>query len=265
MDVSLAFCRKNIYKALSTNSKQTEIRMNAIIRNIPNAVTCMNVLSGTIAIIVASKGVEPFWCSLPAWQWACIFIGIAAVADFCDGLCARLLHAYSEMGKELDSLCDLVSFGVAPAVLFYQCVASTQAPEHQWIGWLALLIPVGGALRLAKFNIDTRQTTSFIGLPIPANAIYWIGFVAFTYEHEGAVSLWWFILSAILLAYAMVSEIPLFSLKFKNLRLKENLKRYVLILCAAVSVISMGLTGLMWTIMVYVLLSLIPSSQSSKS
>lgn len=191
-------------------------------------------------------------CGLYAWQWAMISIAMAAVADFLDGFAARSLHAYSNLGKELDSLCDVVSFGVAPAVLLYNCLI-TSHPECWW-AWMVVLLPVAGALRLAKFNIDTRQTTSFIGLPIPANAIFWIGYVAFCYSQNGNGTQWFVSVPAILLfSWLMVSPLRLFSLKFKTYGLKGNFWRWLLILTSIVCVACMGVPGLMWLIVAYVL------------
>lgn len=224
--------------------------MNALTRNIPNSITCLNLASGVMAIITASQGDTTLW-GMEAYRWAWIFIGIAAVADFLDGFAARLLHAYSNLGKELDSLCDLVSFGVAPAMLMYYCL-DTMAPGS-WVKWMAILIPVCGALRLAKFNIDTRQTTSFIGLPIPANAIFWIGYSALCYGGAEFTAQWYWALLAILLeSWLMVSPLKLFSLKFKTWGWKGNQWRWLLIATAVAMVAIMGVPGLMWLIIAYV-------------
>lgn len=226
--------------------------MNVITRNIPNSITCLNLAAGVMAIICAAQGDRMLW-GLEAYNWAYIFIGIAAVADFLDGFAARLLHAYSELGKELDSLCDMVSFGVAPAIIMYYCLDTVGIPA--WTRWLVFLIPVCGALRLAKFNIDTRQTTSFIGLPIPANAIFWIGASAWisSYHYPGTI-----VVVAVILAMSlcMVAPMRMFSLKFKNLSLHDNVLRYGIVLACIAFVIFYRLPGLMWTILLYILLSL---------
>lgn len=228
--------------------------MNAITRNIPNAVTCLNLVAGTLAIICAAAGASPWW-GLQGWQWAAIFVGIAAAADFLDGFFARLLRAYSELGKELDSLCDLVSFGVAPALILFYLLPSVEALD--WIRWCVFIIPVGAALRLAKFNIDTRQATFFIGLPVPANAIFWIGFCGMITSGASFLTLIAVFLPLLLFeAWLMVSPFKLFSLKFSNLSWKDNKYRYILILAAAVLIFCMGIGGLMWLVIFYLLLSL---------
>lgn len=230
--------------------------MNVIKANIPNAVTCLNITAGAIAVIFALGGAGEQMCGLPCRVWAYIFICIAAVADFLDGFTARLLGAYSELGKQLDSLCDLVSFGVAPGMLLFATLGQCQPLE--WLRWCALLVPVAGAVRLAKFNIDTRQTTSFLGLPIPANALFWIGYTALV---QGSGVSWlaqWWIVIPLLLAecWMMVSEVPLFSLKFKTWGWTGNTRRWILIASAAVCVFCLGWAGLLWLILIYIGLSL---------
>lgn len=223
------------------------MRKNIIVRNIPNTITCLNIIGGTAAIICASKGNVQMW-GLSAWQWAWIFIGISALADFCDGLSARLLGAYSDMGKELDSICDVVSFGVAPAILLYNAILAAHAPE--WLAWTSLLIPIGGALRLARFNTDPNQATTFTGLPIPANAVFWIGFTSLYYELHG-INNWITLICIIGMSWLMVSSLRMFSLKFHGLGWKGNTQRWMLVLATLLFIIAGGITGLMWTILYY--------------
>lgn len=228
--------------------------MNVIVRNIPNTITCMNLVAGVMAIIAAFHGSEPLW-GLAGYQWSWIFIGLAAVADFCDGFAARLLHAYSSLGKELDSLCDLISFGVAPSLLIFNCM--TEMGGTPWLAWPVLLVPVFGALRLARFNIDDRQTTSFIGLPIPANAIFWIGYSALVYQNVGFLTQWYVFLPVLAVeSWLMVSPVHFFSLKFKTWGWKGNQWRWLMIVSAVALVAITGVPGLLWTIAVYTLYSL---------
>lgn len=226
--------------------------MKSLKSYIPNTITCLNLLSGCAAVFFAfNLGMETG--SLSPMSWAFIFIGAAAVFDFCDGLSARLLHAYSPVGKELDSLSDLVSFGLAPAFLVMNSMQSYGASV--WVSAIALFIAVMGALRLAKFNVDTRQATSFIGLPIPANAIFWIGALAWIDSHAypGDIVMALLIVAISLL---MVSELRMFSLKFANLSWRGNVRRYVVLAAAVFFVITEGISGFAWTIVLYILISL---------
>ena len=198
------------------------------------------------------------------YLWAFIFIIIASVFDFLDGFAARILKAYSNIGKELDSLADVISFGVAPGMIifvFLRDALPVQYPDSLFIhlSYLAFLIPVFSALRLAKFNIDDSQATSFTGLPTPANALFWGSLILvisgcdkhLSYIIPGIIT-GIFIFSAM-----MVSKIPMFSLKFKNYGWKGNEARYALILIALLLVAFFNLSGISITIVVYILMSLI--------
>jgi CDP-diacylglycerol--serine O-phosphatidyltransferase len=228
--------------------------IKAIRNNIPNAITSLNLLCGCLACIAA------FHCNdtmcgtaFKGYEWAFIFIGLAAVADFFDGLVARLLHAVSGIGKELDSLADLISFGLAPAMVLYNMMLGHGAGHWALV---ALLLPVFGALRLARFNIDTNQATTFTGLPIPANAIFWIGFTAWYATYP--TPLWMVLLLIVALALLMVCNMRLFSLKMHNLSsLKQNWAQYLQVVATVAFVVLMGLKGLAPAIMLYVLLSII--------
>lgn len=220
---------------------------------IPNTLTCCNLLSGCVAIYMAFHEHQLFG-SLTGASWAMIAIGAAAVFDFLDGASARLLKAYSPLGADLDSLSDMVSFGVAPAMLVLNVMMGCTL--HPWLCWTALLIPVCGALRLAKFNIDTEQASYFRGLPIPANAIFWIGMYGWIarYGYPGTAVM---VILIVLVSLAMVARFKLFSLKFKNFDFHENFIRYVIVVAAILFVVFYGLSGLVWTIALYVLLSLL--------
>jgi len=227
--------------------------------NIPNAITCLNCLCGTLAIIAAFHGVDDTLWGLSGYQLAAVFIALAAVADFLDGLSARLLHAVSGIGKELDSLSDLVSFGVAPAMMILNVMHAAQ-PESA-LCYAAVLLPVFGALRLARFNVDTRQTTSFIGLPIPANAIFWIGMTHFYATHH-TMSPWIVVALVVLFSWLMVCNLPMFSLKLHSLSPRDNWAQYLLIAGAIVLIVLLGLSGLAATIALYVILSIINNARA---
>lgn len=228
--------------------------MNIITRNTPNAITCLNIAAGVLSIIAASQASNPMW-GLKGFQWAFIFIAIGALADFLDGLAARVLRAYSDVGKELDSLCDVVTFGVAPALIIFYFFRENN--PDAWVCWTSFLIPICAALRLARFNIDTRQTTTFIGLPVPANAIFWIGYVALAAAGVQFLYEWYVFLPIMVVeCWLMNSPVKMFSLKFTNLSISDNLPRYLLVVAAAVFCFSLGVGGLLWLIIFYILLSI---------
>lgn len=185
-----------------------------MMKQLPNIITCMNLFSGCVGVWFAFNG---------NFEGAALAILFSAVFDFLDGMTARLLKAYSAIGKELDSLADMVSFGVVPGAIVFSMLSANGTEIYSF---LAFLIPVFSGLRLAKFNIDERQATSFIGLPTPANAIFWAGLaLAFSTWLENNP----YVLIGIifLFSYLLVAEIPMFSLKFKNLTWKDNKLQFV--------------------------------------
>ena len=231
--------------------------LKSIKNNIPNAITCMNLLAGSLACVCASHGSQPTgYGSMAYYQLAFIMIAAAAVFDFFDGFVARLLNAVSPIGKELDSLSDCVSFGLAPALIVF--FMTRELYPESWIAFCALLIAIFGAVRLARFNTDDTQATSFVGLPIPANAIFWIGFCNHFYTQPSTTANEYIILAAIIvLSYAMVSRLRMFSLKFKHYGLRGNIHRYLLILCTISSIAIFGVSGLAITIIIYFALVLL--------
>lgn len=230
-----------------------------IVNNIPNFLTLMNLLSGCIAIIFSFHAFEPIKGSetqavaMPGWQWASLMIGIAALFDFFDGAVARLLNARSPIGKELDSLADMVSFGVAPAMLLMNVLLAANAGM---LAYCALFLPLMGAVRLAIFNIDASQATEFRGMPIPANAIFWIGFVGYMAAGHNINSSIVLILIAVM-GLLMVSRMRMFSLKFHHLRFKGNVLRYGIMIAAVLLVALLGLPGFTLTILLYIALSIL--------
>lgn len=236
-------------------------------KNIPNFITSLNVVSGTLAVLFAIKG---------NLTLSVILILAAAVFDFFDGMSARLLKAYSPLGKELDSLADMVSFGLAPGMLMMVMLEYSLFGTNVRMGNLsglpfweiaiiasALLIPVFSALRLAKFNIDTRQTNSFIGLPTPANAIF-ISSLALITEHGRFSGLDRLLLQPVSLviitigmSLLLVSELPMFSLKFKNLTWRDNQTRFIFLGLSIILISTLGIYGITASIATFILISLI--------
>ena len=214
-------------------------------KHIPNFITCLNLFSGCVAVLLAFKG---------NYQGAFIAILVAAVLDFLDGFAARALKAYSPMGKELDSLADVISFGMAPGAIVFSLLSETKTFE--WLPYLAFLIPICSGLRLAKFNIDERQTSSFIGMPTPANAIFWGG-LAFSYSGLLVQNYWVLIVLAVLFSYLLVAEIPMFALKVKNLAWKDNQIQYIFLLVTIILLVIFQLNAFAPIIGWYILLSVL--------
>ncbi|MCQ2128371.1 MAG: CDP-diacylglycerol--serine O-phosphatidyltransferase [Bacteroidaceae bacterium] len=225
-------------------------------KNIPNAITCCNLLSGCVAVSQAFAG---------DMEMAFLFIIIGALFDFCDGLVARLLHVSSPIGKELDSLADCVTFGVAPSAMVFGTLQ--MLTENEYLPYIAFIMAAFSALRLAKFNLDERQTTSFIGLPTPANALFWASLIV-GYQDEIIASLSFakfiIIIMVLICSYILIAEIPMFSLKFKHYGWKGNEIRYIFLLTSLVLIIIFFEKALAIAIAWYVLLSVISNAFSKK-
>ncbi len=232
--------------------------MNIFRKSIPNALTLMNLLSGFVGLL--------FWQTNILLAASCIYI--AMVFDFLDGFFARLLGASSETGKELDSLSDIVSFGVLPAcVLFgvlYPDFVWLRLEEIQPVAFLLALIPLLSAVRLARFNLDDKQKYGFRGLPTPANA-FWIAAVPFIVHHAPESSFAYKLFSgetgilifSLLGAVLLILPIPLMAIKFKNFSFKENSFRYGFILFSILLFLFFKWTGIPIIILTYVVLSVI--------
>jgi CDP-diacylglycerol---serine O-phosphatidyltransferase len=248
-------------------------------KQIPNLFTLLNLVFGCIAIVfilqngeqIVSLGADGTTnVNLPekiTWASYCIFF--AAIIDFLDGFVARLFKASSDMGKQLDSLADVVSFGVAPGMILYQLLRIGFAREADGldisIAWLlpAFLIPAAGAWRLARFNIDTEQTYTFKGLPIPAAGLFVAALPLIIWYPSGLVDLrailinqWVLYTVIIVLSWLMVSRLPLLSMKFKDYSVQNNLPRYILIVAAIIGFIFLKWLVLPVVIILYVILSL---------
>ena len=226
-----------------------------ITKHIPNTITCCNLFSGCVATCMAFSG-EP--------GKALLFIILGAVFDFFDGMTARLLHVSSPIGKELDSLADDVTFGVAPATMVYSLLYTLSYPA--WLEsmrgvlpYVAFVMAAFAALRLAKFNLDERQTMGFIGLPTPANALFWgslvVGWGEELYAIPSIVPLLFVLM--FVSCYLLVSEIPMFALKFKTWGWKGNEVKWLFLLSCVPLLILLGIGALAIIIAWYLVLSII--------
>ena len=233
-------------------------------RQIPNLITLGNLLCGVLACVCASNALLP---------WAALFICLGIFLDFFDGLAARLLGVPSPLGKELDSLADVVTSGVAPGIILFFLVGYSY--HDSWIeilSYLAFLMPLFAAYRLAKFNIDTRQSHSFLGLPVPANALIWVGIALYAVPFDSCCGHEWMpvtenhifliglIAGSLITNILMVSEMPMFSLKvnFKDMSWKSNSVQYLFLIgCVAIVAACRQWYALSLIILWYIILSAI--------
>ena len=235
---------------------------NIITRNIPNTITCCNLISGCIATLSAFMG---------EIHMALLWIIIGAIFDFFDGMSARLLHVSSPTGKELDSLADDITFGMAPAaIVFYEMgimeYPAFLAPVQPYMPFVAFLIAAFSALRLAKFNLDERQAMGFIGLPTPANALFWGALLVGAGDIiENTTWMVPVVIVMILLScWLLVSEIPMFALKFKHWGWKGNQVKYIFIISCVPLLVIFGVTAFAIIIAWYVLLSALVNTLNRK-
>ncbi len=217
-------------------------------KHIPNTITLLNQASGIVACLMVLNG---------NYLYAMAFVLLGALFDFFDGAAARLLRVSSPMGKELDSLADMITFGLTSGLLAYKLMMPL-ADVCFVLPYSGFLITLFSALRLAKFNIDERQTSSFIGLATPANALFWFG-LAVGYEPllSQPSSPWVVLALTLLSSYLLVAELPMFSLKFHNFRWSENRVRFIFLIGVVAFVALFRLQSLSVIIIWYVLLSLV--------
>lgn len=242
----------------------------SIKKYIPNAITCCNLFCGCLAIVAAFNN---------HLVWTAYLVGIAAVLDFFDGFAARLLKVSGEMGKQLDSLADMVTFGVVPGVVMYLLLGMnmnynrsiptedfpTTSSIDMFLPYLGFLITIFSALRLAKFNIDKRQTDSFIGLPTPANSILICSLPLITKFHldehgqypNMLLNPYLLIGLTLVMSYLLVAELPLFALKFKNFGWENNKIRYLFLIVSMVLLILFKFIAIPVIIFLYIALSFI--------
>ena len=255
-----------------------------MIKQIPNIFTLLNLIFGCLAIIaILQNGITIQYgadgaqlVDIPEKIWmASLFIGIAAVVDFLDGFVARLFNATSEMGKQLDSLADVVSFGVAPSLIIYQFLRMSFAKEESGIdvsiAWLApsLLIAAAGAYRLARFNLDNSQQYGFKGIPIPAAGLLIASLPLIYWNTDNATIInlllnkWVLYALIIIVSGLMVSRLPLMALKFKNLSVKDNLAKYILIAFSIIAALVFHWLSVPIIFLAYIILSLAFKNKNS--
>ncbi|HTQ26827.1 MAG TPA: CDP-alcohol phosphatidyltransferase family protein [Puia sp.] len=253
-------------------------------KQIPNLFTLLNLIFGCLALIFTlQNGISVMYgpdgtqlVDMPEKIWmASLFIGLAALVDFLDGFVARLFKATSPMGKQLDSLADLVSFGVAPGMLMYQFLRMSYMKQVDGVDiaviWLlpALLLPCAAAYRLARFNLDDSQQDGFKGVPVPAVGLLVASFplIYWNVDSEWIVSMllnkWVLYGLLILLSYLMVSRLPLLALKFKDLSVKNNFPRFLLLVTAIVALIFLKWLAMPVIFVFYIVLSLFFKNQAT--
>ena len=220
----------------------------SIKKHIPNTITCCNLISGCIATYYAFQA---------AFELALLFIVIGAVFDFFDGMVARMLHVSSPIGKELDSLADDITFGFAPSAIVFEYLR----PETELLPFIVFIMAAFSALRLAKFNLDERQALGFIGLPTPANALFWGALITGAGEWMKSAPFIGPNLSLVILGgvfiscWLLIAEIPMFALKFKHWGWKGNEIKYLFILSCIPLLLLLGITGFAAIIAWYIILS----------
>lgn len=229
-------------------------------KNLPNVFTCLNLLCGCLAIVSVFHGNEILLAGM---------VFLAAMFDFMDGLTARKLNAYSDLGKQLDSLADMVTFGVVPGMILYNLIIGRQSQDiisNQFIfsilKYFPFIVTVFAAFRLAKFNTDKRQTNSFLGLPVPAMGIFVTSFpLIIRYDQWNLTPVltnpFFIIVISIILSLLMISEIPLFALKFKNFKWTDNKIQFVFIILSVLLFSFLLFTAIPVIVFLYIILSLI--------
>ena len=246
-------------------------------KQIPNLFTLLNLVFGFLAIIVilqngiviASGPSGEYLIDMPEKIWmASLFIAIAAVVDFLDGFVARLMGATSELGKQLDSLADVVSFGVAPGLILYQFLRLAVAREETGLDastmWLipSVLIPCAAAYRLGRFNIDPSQSHGFKGVPVPATGLVVASLPLIYWNTDSTVisnlllNKWFLYVIILVLSYLMVSTLPIMALKFKDFTIKNNIPKLIILLIAILSVIVLKWAAMPVIFLSYIIVSL---------
>lgn len=217
-------------------------------RHIPNALTCANLLSGCIGVVFAFKG---------QLEVAAYAVLISGIFDFFDGFLARLLHVKSTIGKELDSLADMVSFGFLPGVVMFKLLEQSNN-TFEYLPYAGFLITIFSALRLAKFNIDTRQTEDFIGLNTPMNTLFIVSLPFIQRDHPELIgSTLLLVCLSVLMSTLLISEIRIFSLKFGTIAWADNKIKFVFLIISAVLIAFLKFAAIPFVLILYIFSSLI--------
>jgi len=232
---------------------------------IPNGITLLNLLCGCIALVFASHR---------NFEMALAFVCLGIFLDFFDGFFARLFKVSGPLGVQLDSLADMVTSGAVPGLVLYQMMIDTSTTMGlsylQWFPYLGFIVTLGSCYRLAKFNIDTRQTESFIGLPTPANALFILSLPLVLRDTDSIIVLEmlttpsFLLVIALLSAYMLNAEIPLFSLKIKSRRLKDNALQIGFLIASVLLLVFFQYLGIPLLIIVYILLSIFNNKRGKK-
>ena len=220
-------------------------------KHIPNLLTISNLICGCVALYFTFQGELVITAYL---------IGLAAIFDFMDGTAARLLNVSDPIGKELDSLADMVSFGLVPGTVVFHLLEESQLSQYSFV---ALVIPILSAFRLAKFNIDKNQNENFLGLPTPANCLVFVSIpLITTFNSESRIAYLFeipeiLLITTILMSLALVSRINMFSLKFKNLKFKDNKFRFFLITMSIILLTWLEFSAIPIIILLYIMMSIV--------
>ena len=221
-------------------------------KNIPNIITLGNLTLGVLAITNILSG---------NFTISCYFIFIAGLLDFLDGFLARILKVSSELGKQLDSLADMISFGVAPSIIIFNALSQNNS-THIDLSFIIVLIPICSAIRLAKFNIDDNQGYSFLGLPTPANALFLTSISLFNYNSDIILNYYLIITLIIITSVLLITRIEFFSLKFINYTIGDNSVKYIFTFLSIVIIFTSFLfnkfsISIALIILLYIILSLV--------
>ncbi|GEM66079.1 CDP-diacylglycerol--serine O-phosphatidyltransferase [Sphingobacterium faecium NBRC 15299] len=217
-------------------------------KHIPNTITCLNLFSGCIGVLMALKG---------DYMSAAYCVLASGIFDFFDGMVARILHVKSNIGKELDSLADMVSFGFLPGVIMYKLLGEVFVDQPA-VAYLGFFVTIFSALRLAKFNLDERQTTDFIGLNTPMNTFYVLSlpFIAEKYP-QIILNPFFLLISVAITSYLLISEIKLFSMKLSSMSWEENKYKFIFVILAIVLFAIFQFIALPMILLIYLILSLL--------